>query len=256
MRCARRVAWKYRGCYFMNMARLKQPPLLPRNALTQRQESFARCVAAGMSYAEAFRSAGLLASTAGSMGAQIHALKRVPAVAARILELKADNDRELVSTAAERMARLRLIAIADPDELSKVVCDPCGACWPDSEVAKAYAAHFAPCEFHDERPALPDPTKPRHDCRGCGGSGIARVVLTPTDELSPAGRALFKGAKQNDKGTIEIQTHDQIAALDMLNKMQSTYISRSMNLNVNAAVPAARDATPEDALRLFDAFGG
>ena len=229
--------------------------LPPIPTLTRRQENYARCVAAGMSYAEAFRQAGLVASSQGSMSRQIGDLNRLPNVRARIAELRTASDREVVSTIAERMAWLRLIVQADPNELSRVVHEPCGNCWTDETIAAAYSAHFAPCEFLEDRPPLPDPTKPRDACPHCGGHGHARVVLTPTDELSPAGRALFKGAKQNDKGAIEIQMHDQLAAADMLNKLQSAYVTRSLNLNANVAVHAARDASPEDALKLFDAFG-
>ena len=49
--------------------------------------------------------------------------------------------------------------------------------------------------------------------------------------------------------------HDQIAAAEMLNKLQSAYVQRSLNLNISASVPTARDASPDDALRLFDSFG-
>jgi hypothetical protein len=87
------------------------------------------------------------------------------------------------------------------------------------------------------------------------GHGVSRVVLTPTDELSPAARALFKSAEQNEKGEIKIHTHDQAAALDMLNKMHSSYVTRSLNLNMNATVHTARDASPEQAAQLFEAFG-
>jgi phage terminase small subunit len=233
------------------------PPVVERmpRPLTVRQESYARCVAAGMSYAEAFRQSGCLASTAGGMSRQIGDLNKTPKVVARIAELRVRADAEVVSTIAERMAWLRLIVLADPRELSRVLTLPCGACWPDTEIAAAYAAHFSPTEFHDERPALPDATKPRQNCQGCHGEGMTRVTLTPTDELSPAARALFKGAKQNDKGAIEIQMHDQMAAAEMLNKLQSAYVTRSLNLNANVAVHAARDASPADALKLFDAFG-
>jgi hypothetical protein len=233
------------------------PPALPPMAhgLTRRQEAYARCVALGLSYAEAFRQAGCVASTSGSQSAQIAALNRTPHVRARITELRGKADEETVSTIAERMAWLRLIVQANPEELTRVVRDPCDLCWPEAEVARAFAAHFMPCEFVEERPELPDTKRPRHDCERCRGSGFARVVLTPTDELSPAGRALFKGASQNEKGVIEIETHDQMAAAEMLNKLQSAYVTRSLNLNANVAVHAARDATPEDALKLFDAFG-
>jgi hypothetical protein len=227
---------------------------LPR-PLTRRQESFARCAAAGMSYAEAFREAGCVASTAGSMSRQIQELKRTPAVAARIAELRRVADAETVSTIAERMAWLRLIVLADPDELSRLVRDPCDHCWTDPEVAKAYGAHFSPNEFHTERPALPDIKKPRATCPHCRGEGIGRVILTPTDELSPAGRALFRGASQDKDGVITISKHDQMAAAEMLNKLQSAYVTRSLNLNANVAVHAARDASPADAMKLFEAFG-
>jgi phage terminase small subunit len=231
------------------------PPMPP--SLTRRQENYARCVAAGMSYGEAFRQAGCVASTAGSRASQIAGFNRHPDVRARIIELRKLADQETVSTIAERMSWLRLIVTADPEELTRVVRDPCDLCWPDAEIARAYAAHFAPTPFDPERPrdALPDTTKPRHGCQRCLGEGSARVVLTPTEDWSPGARALFKGAKQNEKGVIEIQTHDQLAAAEMLNKLQSAYVTRSLNLNANVAVHAARDASPEDALKLFDAFG-
>ena len=229
-------------------------PLGP--ALTRRQENYARCVAMGMSYAEAFRQAGCVASTSGSMSRQIMDLNRTPKVAARVRELKVKTDAYVESTFADRAAWLRLVVEADPAELTRVVHDPCGLCWTDDEIAKAMLAHFS-ATFDPEtpRPALPDSKRPRHDCAGCRGEGYSRVILTPTDELSPSGRALFKGASQDEKGVIKIQMHDQAAALDMLNKMHSSYVQRSMNLNVNAAVHAARDISTADAAKLFDAFG-
>ncbi len=233
------------------------PPALPAlaPALTRRQEAYARAVAAGMSYAEAFRQAGLVASTSGSMSRQISELNRTPKVKARITELRARADEDTVSTIAERMAWLRLIVSANPEELARLVHDPCDLCWPEAEIARAYSAHFAPSPFVEERPGLPDTKRPRTDCARCKGDGHPRVVLTPTDELSPSARALFKGAEQNEKGAIKIQMHDQVAAADMLNKLQSAYVTRSLNMNVNASVHAARDANPADALKLFDAFG-
>jgi hypothetical protein len=189
------------------------------------------------------------------MSRQISELNSTPHVRARIAELRVRADNEIVSTIAERMSWLRLIIQADPTELSRVVRDPCDLCWSDDEVAKAYAAHFSPSPFHEGRPALPDLLKPRDSCRHCRGDGLRRVVLTPTDELSPAARALFKGASQDDKGVIEIKMHDQVAAAEMLNKMQSAYVTKSLNINANVTVPAARDANPEDALRLFEQFG-
>lgn len=232
------------------------PPPMTR-ALTTRQEAYARGVAAGLSYSEAFRQGGLKASSAGSMSRQIGELNRTPGIRARVASLRERaDDSSAVSTVAERMAWLKLIIQADPEELSRVVSDPCDLCWTDEALAKAYAAYFSPSPFQTEPDALPDPKKPRHGCQRCRGEGIKRVVITPTDDLSPAGRALFKGAYQDKDGVIKIETHDQQAANDMLNKMQSAYVQRSLNLNANISVTAARDASPADALRLFDQFNG
>ena len=112
-------------------ARAPTLPALPLN-LTRRQESYARCVAGGMSYAEAFRQAGCVASTSGSQSHQISELNRNPKVRARIIELKGKADEETVDNLKERMAWLRLIISADPAELSRIVTKPCGECWPDS----------------------------------------------------------------------------------------------------------------------------
>jgi hypothetical protein len=233
------------------------PPALPPmvRALSQRMENYARCVGAGMSYAEAFRQSGCVASSTGSMSRQIGDMNRDPRVRARINELRSSANAEVVSTYAERMTWLRMIVMADPNELTRVVRDPCDLCWPEAEIAKSFVAHFTPSPFVSERPALPDTQKPRHDCVRCRGDGVSRVVLTPTDELSPEGRALFKGATQDKDGAIKVQMHDQAVAADMLNRMQSAYVTRSLNINANVAVQPARDASPEDALKLFESFG-
>ncbi len=234
------------------------PPLPPLPLLTRRQEAYARNVAEGMSYAQAFRTAGLNASTALSQSCQIQEMNRLPWVRARIAELRVVATEQAAQPIAERMAWLRLIVTADPNELTRTVRDPCDLCWTDADIATAYAAHFAPTPFDadEPRPGLPDTKVPRIGCKHCRGKGHAHVIITPSDELSPAARALFKGAKQNEKGVIEIQMHDQLAAADMLNKLQSAYVTRSLNLNANVNVPAARDASPTDALKLFEAFDG
>jgi hypothetical protein len=230
-------------------------PPMPR-ALTKRMENYARCVASGMSFAEAFRTAGLVASTYGSMSAQIQILNREQRVRDRIAELRQRNDQAIESTFAERASWLRLVVSADPAELTRIVHDPCGACWTDAEIAAAWTAHLSANPFNPDepKPAPPDTNKPRHSCQSCRADGVARVVLTPTDELSPAGRALFKGAKQDDKGVITVNTHDQAVALDMLNRMHSSYVTRSLNLNANVAVHAAREVKPEDLEGLLASF--
>jgi hypothetical protein len=222
--------------------------------LTGRQERYARCVAAGMSYAEAFRQGGLVASTVGSQSQQISDLNRNPGVRARVRELRAAVDAEIVSTLTERMAWLRLIINADPEELSRVVVDPCDHCWSTALVAEAWAAHFDPSPFAEERPPQPNTTKPRAGCTHCKGRGYQRVELTPTDELSPEGRALFKGASQDKDGVITISTQSKSEAAEMLNKLQGAYVSRSMNFNATVNMSTAREMNPADLASLIASF--
>lgn len=234
------------------------PPAPPvPKALTKRQENYARCVASGMSYGEAFREAGLVASTQGSRSAQIAILNRTAHVMARIHELRSRNDAVIEMTYAEKTTWLRLVIMADPAELERLVIDPCDICWSDQTLAEAMQAYYIPAgpfSVDELRPAMPDSTKPRDGCVHCRGSGVERYVHTPTDELSPAGRALYKGLTVDAQGRIRVLMRDQDAALDMLNRMHSSYVTRSLNINANMAVHAARDANPADALRLFDAF--
>jgi hypothetical protein len=230
-----------------------RPIVLDQSNLTWRQEGYARCVAAGMSYSEAFRLGGCVATSPGSKSRQIADLNRHPGVTARIRELSEAADQDTVKALNDRMHWLRLIISARPEELTRIRVDACSFCWTDDAIARAVSEHYAGHPF-GERPPLPDETKPNDRCDHCKGDGIARVVLTPTDELSPAGRALFKGAMQDDKGVIKLYMQDQLAAADMLNKLQALYITKSLNLNLNATVPAARDVSTEDMGRLFSAF--
>ena len=71
------------------------------------------------------------------------------------------------------------LATADPGEVSRVVTEPCPACWTDSLMAVALDAAAAP----QHRPSR----SPRR-MRPCRGRGVQRVVITPTHELRGAAR--------------------------------------------------------------------
>lgn len=241
------------------------PPTLPERRtrvaggvgtqpLTERQEKFARALAQGVSYAEAWRVCGFTASSPGGRSKMIHDLAYHPGVKARVVELRKLADAEPIASIAERIAWLRLIVSADPAELSRVEYVPCDLCWPDARIAEMYARHFEPGPFDEERPALCDTKLPRIGCERCEGHGVKMSVVTPTELLSPAGRALFNGTKLDKQGNIIVLMKDQLAASDQLNKLQSAYVTKSLNINANMNVPPAKDASPVDALRLFDAF--
>ena len=224
--------------------------------LTERQEAFAQELAKGMTYAAAYRAAGLHTrhSTAVALSAGIHSLAHHPAVRRRVTALRAQLDEEPIANLNKRIAWLRLITSADPNELTRVIRVPCELCWTDKAIAEGYAAHFADCPILDERPPVPETTKPEPNCSRCEGRGVRYVELTPNDELTPAGRALFKSATQNEKGVIKVEIQDQLAAAKLLADLCGDIVTRSMNLNANVAVQAARDVKPEELNDLLSSF--
>jgi len=210
----------------------------------ERQERFAQSVAGGSSYCAAYRDAGY-----SHHDGNASRLAAVPLVAARIRQLRTAAAEGRVQSIAARMDLLELIAHADPSELTRVVTDPCGECWDDHALAEAMGRALA-----DPTLEQPNVDKPRHDCERCRGRGVQRVVLTPTDELSAAGRALFVSAKQDKDGCITIQTRDQQAAIAELNRMQDGSLAASRSLNANVHMGFIRPATEFDPARLEELF--
>jgi hypothetical protein len=206
-------------------------------ALRPKQERFAQRYAAHGNAARAYRETyGVSPDTRpGTINQRGYELAHSPAVAARVRELLAQAAEGTLICARARMVRLQAIAGADPSELVRVVAEPCKDC------------HATPA-------ADADTTVPREDCATCRGGGVRRVVITPTDQLSPSARMLLKAVRQKD-GDIEIRLHDQLAAIDLLNRMEGVYVDRSVTLNVHANVRSLRDMPPEQRRALLDGLG-
>jgi phage terminase small subunit len=244
-------------------------------ALRPKQETFAQRYAAHGNAARAYREAfdcdpGMHATTARRRG---YELVHEPAIAARVRELLVQAAEGTTISARARMVRLQEIVEADPGELVRVVCEACRWChgqghayqWVDgAEYAQALriamVAHKA--RPRAERP-LPtdeggygfDPRRePHEDCPRCGGEGQQSVRLTPTDALSPAARKLLKGVRQKASGEIEVRLHDQLEALDMLNRMQGVYVERSVSLTASVALPAPKEWTREERLAFLESL--
>jgi phage terminase small subunit len=195
-------------------------------SLRPKQERFAQAYAASGNAARAYREAfecdpAMKAATARQRGYQ---LAHEPAVAARVRALLAQAAEGTTISARVRMVRLQEIVEADPSELVSIVAEPCLQCWSTEAIATAI-----------DRGTMPDTANPQEDCAGCKGHGARRVVVTPTDDLSPSARKLLKSVRRKSDGTIEVHLHDQLAAADMLNKMQSVYVDRSVTVSVNAS---------------------
>ena len=210
------------------------PAPRPPRPLLPRQEKFAQLLATGISATEAY------AATHRRRGSSRHGMRsnafraaHHPVIARRVMELQAAAVVDAERAIKARVAYLQRIATADPAEIARVVAEPCVGCWPP--------------ESHEPQP---NPA-----CSKCRGEGVRRVVITSTDELSPAGRALLKSVRQKADGSIEVRLHDQLAAVDILNKMQGAYVDRSVTLNISAEIkPLKRGMTVEEAVALMESI--
>lgn len=237
-------------------------------ALTGKQENFAQHYAAHgnatAAYRAAFDCSGPIAPA--TVRQRAHELVHSPGVAARVRELVALAAEGTTIDTRSRMVRLQDIVEADPGELVRTVNEACRHCngaghayqWIDTD------EYCTACD-DAQRAGQPLPScdggfgytphaEPSESCTKCHGDGTTRVVITPTDKLSPGARRLLKSIRQKGTGEIVITLHDQLAAADMLNKMAGVYVDRSMSLNVNANVPALKDMTREEALDFLESL--
>lgn len=156
-----------------------------------------------------------------------------PAFYETALARKAKRLESFYVSAEELKHRTWLIATADPNELSRVEARCCRYChgegfgyqWREAEFEKAVdgAEKGYRLDAKGKRITveLPDwqggmgfnsTLDPHPDCPRCHGQGVKVTIVTDTRDLSEAGRALYKGAKVDRNGNIEVLMHDQQAA--------------------------------------------
>jgi phage terminase small subunit len=198
-----------------------------------------------------------------------HKLRHSAPVARRIRELQAAAADTFVVSVAARMADLHDIATADASELSRVVTECCRYCYgegakpqwfDEAELAAAVDRAVASQDSHKPLP-MPEfggfgfnPTlAPVDDCRRCHGHGVPRVLHTPTDQLSPQARKLYKGARQKADGSIEIETENRLTAADQLARLAGFYVERSESRSLNLSLSATTDYDPATLLAQYKA---
>jgi hypothetical protein len=232
-----------------------QVPAVIESAALQnsRHELFAQHVAAGHSLADSYRAAGYSDTVYAAVTAHSSRLAATHAVQARINALKQAAAERAEISIASRMAWLHSVVHADAAELSRVVACPCRFCWDDAAYATAVQRYMAFIETATPLPP-PDTTAPRADCPM---GPHQRVELVPTAELSGPARAAYRGARQKADGSIEVLFEDRAQCVDLLNKMQGVYVTRteSKSLNISATVDAA-DVTPQALLAAYNRSRG
>lgn len=221
-----------------------------RVALRPKQDAFAHRFAEHGNATRAYREAFEVGPTMSpaTVRQRAYELVHAPAVAERVRQLLAVAAEGTTVSARTRMVRLQDIVEADPGEIVRVVAQPCADCWAD-DMALATAMECALVAG-----TTLDMEGPQQDCRSCHGHGVPRVIVTPTDQLSPGARRLLKSVRQKASGEIEVRMHDQLTAADMLNKMQGVYVDRSVSINANVNVPPPKDWTPEDRLAFLNSL--
>ncbi len=145
-------------------------------------------------------------------------------IAHRIGEHRAVIEAQAVAKVLDLLRDWDDIATADPNELVAVRRYNCRHCHgqghayryrDEQEMAAAYA------EAGDDDPSPPDcaggfgwrRTDPPHiDCPRCEGRGVECVEVQDTTQLSPKALKLYKGAKVDKQGRIEVLMHDQAEA--------------------------------------------
>lgn len=206
--------------------------------LTNKQELFAQFLAETGNQAAAYRKAynvgeRTLPATIWASASRIAAL---PAVRARVKVLQEQAALETVVSIREALQWQLDIATADPNEIVRVVARCCRYChgvnfgyqWKDdTEYVEAMAKA---CD--DPTATMPSDAggygyngalEPNPICPHCYGVGVEQTIVADTTKLTGKARKLYKGAKQDRFGAIEVLLHDQKAAWEMVCRMLGAF---------------------------------
>jgi phage terminase small subunit len=232
--------------------------LLPATAaLTPKQLGFARAYCqhgnAARAYRECYDVAGMSPNT---IKRHAYRLVHTPDVADAVRAMQAAAAEATVVDLRSRIVALHTLATADASEITRVVTMACRHCH-GAEHRYQWASVHEFAEAAQEAEALiaqgltntkrPDPhggfgyaptLQPVETCHKCSGLGITRVVLTPSDEWSPAARLLFKSARQKSDGSIEVEMESRQAASEQLARLSGWNVERSESRNLNLSLTA------------------
>jgi|SRR5580658_1410009 phage terminase small subunit len=234
----------------------------PVNMLTAQEESFCRDFIESNNAAQAYRSNyDCRIVDNAHVWRAARELRTKPKILVRIRELEREATLVTLTTARQLLQDWVDIANADPNEIVRVERGACRHCYGreyryqwlnENEVAVAITE-----ALNKDKP-IPDVSggmnydpkaPPALECPYCFGEGMAQVHIADTTRLSPQTRKLYKGAKMNRWGEIEVLMHDQQMARESIAKMFGVFKEGAgASLNPPEAPKAiAREASPEEA---------
>lgn len=234
---------------------------LDANGLTSKQELFAQLWASCGNQAAAYRKAfNVRPDTApGTVWASASTMAAKPAVRARYDAYREKALEGTITSIREMLQHDYDLATADPNDLVQTLTHNCRHChgddfkyqWKDDN------EYIAACDVAIEAKVKTLPSdeggygfnplaEPNPACPHCYGGGIPHVVIRDTTKLEGKARALYKGAKVNRWGEIEILMHDQAAAKERVCRILGAY-KDTLDLRTPAerAAEAARNKIPD-----------
>jgi len=231
--------------------------------LTEQQRLFAEEYVLDANATAAARRAGYTAAASAGFNNLKH-----PGVMAYIDVLAKDRAGRLEVKQDEIVRRLYAIATADINELVQYRRCACRYCWGEGHRYQWTAAEHERACYEAERANFPPPqapggvgydknADPNENCPECRGDGMGDIHVQDSRSLSPGARLLYAGVKQGRDG-LEVKTHDQMRALELLGKhigMFKDKIEHSgeitgpvLNLSLSgpAAASVVKPAEPEE----------
>lgn len=208
--------------------------------LSDRQEAFVANYLVTRNASDAYRKAGYAPKDANVCGPRLLANARI---AAEIAKREAKTLEKLALTADDIVAKLELIATADPAKLTAHHVGACRYCWgvehryqwrTPREYTEAVEMHMLKGEAYRANHPEPDneggygyrqTARANPDCPECEGLGLPYVVFADTRDMGPAERELFLGVKQTQHG-IEYKMADKAHALDQLAQRTGVFAKR------------------------------
>lgn len=215
--------------------------MVKEKPLSDRQQAFVAHYLVSRNASDAYRKAGYAAKDANVCGPRLLANVRI---AAAVAEGQGKLLERLSLTAGDIVAKLELIATADPSKLTAHHIGACRYCWgikhhyqwrTPREFSEAVELHMLKGEAYCANHLPPEKEggygyrqtrRPNTNCPECEGLGKPYVVFADTRELEAAERELFLGVKQTQHG-IEYKLADKAHALDQLAQRTGVFTKRN-----------------------------
>ena len=226
-------------------------PIVPSEPLSDpRREAYCRARALHHeSQRKAYILAGFAPLTANN---NAWTLECEPEILHRIQALESEAARGIIADKQVFIAELLAMLRIDTEEMQRIERRPCTLCWDNAAVAAAMGSNLLAAPGVTVLP--PDFMQPQSDCRACGGAGITRTVIAPTEQWAPIARKMLSKASTDKDGVTKVEFISRTWILEYLAKVLGWNIDKHVNLNANVDVPALKDASDADKAAFTDAL--